>query len=52
MCAKTRKAVRYEVVGRVESDELSAFPGTILDLSIKNNLQKMKKAIQIFYRNL
>jgi hypothetical protein len=34
MCAKTRKAVRYEVVGRVESDELSAFPGTILDLSI------------------
>lgn len=34
MCAKTRKVTRYEVVGRVESDELSAFPGTIVDLSV------------------
>lgn len=33
MCAKTRKAVRYEVLGRVESEELSAFPGKLIDIS-------------------
>lgn len=33
MCAKTRKAVRYEVLGRVESEELSVFPGTLIDIS-------------------
>lgn len=33
MCAKTRKAVRYEVLGRIESEELSAFPGKLIDIS-------------------
>ena len=33
MCAKSRKAVRYEILGRVESEELSAFPGKLLDIS-------------------
>lgn len=33
MCAKARKAVRYDVLGRVESEELSTFPGTLLDIS-------------------
>ncbi|MCR5613972.1 PilZ domain-containing protein [Treponema sp.] len=33
MCAKTRRDARYEVLGRVEADELSTFPGTLLDLS-------------------
>ena len=33
MCAKPRKSIRYNVIARVESKELSVFPGTILDLS-------------------
>ena len=33
MCAKTRKSERYDVIGKVESDELSAFSGTILNIS-------------------
>ncbi|WP_318659141.1 PilZ domain-containing protein [Treponema sp.] len=34
MCAKTRRDARYEILGRVESEELSTFPGTLLDLSV------------------
>ena len=33
MCAKTRKSERYDVIGKVESDELSAFSGTVLNIS-------------------
>lgn len=33
MCAKRREATRYDVVGRVECEELAAFPGSIVDLS-------------------
>ena len=33
MCAKTRKSERYDVIGKVESEELSAFSGTILHRS-------------------
>lgn len=33
MCAKTRKFTRYDVLGRVESEELSALPGTLIDIS-------------------
>lgn len=34
MCAKTRKFERYDVLGRIESEELSSFPGTLLDISL------------------
>ena len=33
MCARTRKSERYDVIGKVESDELSAFSGTVLNIS-------------------
>lgn len=34
MSKSQRKMPRYDVVGRVESEDLSTFPGTIVDLSI------------------
>lgn len=33
MCAIKRKAERYPVIGKVESAELSAFSGTVLNIS-------------------
>ncbi len=33
MCAKSRKSVRYEILGKVEASELSTFPAKLLDIS-------------------
>ena len=43
MCAKTRKYERYDVIGKVESDELSAFSGTILNISSKGAVFTMQR---------
>ena len=34
MCAKTRQDTRFEVLGRVQCQEISALPGSLVDLSL------------------
>ncbi len=34
MCAKLRQDPRYEVLGRVQCNEISALPGNLIDLSL------------------
>lgn len=34
MCAKTRQDPRFEVLGRVQCQEISALPGSLIDLSL------------------